>query len=126
MSEKEIKSVTNTKYYEKQQLHKVNQIKDFLINNISTRYTISQLAEEFDISVKSLKECFKEVHDIPIGEYMRNYRISFAQKSLAETDISIADIAHSIGYENQSKFTQTFKKITGMTPIEYRNKKANK
>lgn len=126
LCEKEIKGVTNTKYYEKQQLHKVNEIKDFLINNIATRYTISQLAEEFDISVTSLKECFKEVHGVPIGEYIRNYRISFARKSIAETDTSIADIAYSIGYENQSKFTQTFKKTTGMTPIEYRNKKANK
>ncbi|MFI3249820.1 MAG: AraC family transcriptional regulator [Eubacteriales bacterium] len=116
---------SHARYYEKQQLYKVNQIKEFLLENLSIRYTLPQLSEKFRISQTSLKECFKDTYGVPISQYMREYRISYAEKLLSETAQPIGDIAHEIGYENQSKFTLNFKKTTGMTPLEYRNKRNN-
>ena len=53
---------------------------------------------------------------------MKQYRIKQAMQYLDESDRSIAEIAALVGYENQSKFTQAFKKVTGMLPKDYRKK----
>ena len=53
--------------------------------------------------------------------YLREYRLQTAQKLLTETDASIAEIAHRVGYENPNKFSSAFRQVFGMTPTEYRN-----
>lgn len=116
---------TQNRYYEKQQLYKIHQIKEKITNNLRIRYTLPELATEFQISQTSLKECFKESYGLPISVYMGNFRISYAKKILSETAQPIGEIAQDIGYENHSKFTESFKKATGMTPLAYRNKKNN-
>lgn len=54
--------------------------------------------------------------------YLREYRLQTAQKLLTETDASIAEIAHRVGYENPNKFSSAFRQIFGMTPTEYRKR----
>ena len=54
--------------------------------------------------------------------YLREYRLQTAQKLLAETDASIAEIAHRVGYENPNKFSSAFRQVFGMTPTEYRKR----
>ena len=51
---------------------------------------------------------------------MREYRMKRARELLVHSDQSVAQIAQTVGYENQSKFTQAFKEETGMLPREYR------
>ncbi|MFI3257283.1 MAG: AraC family transcriptional regulator [Spirochaetales bacterium] len=125
LSAGDIMSSTPSHYFLKQQVQKIKKIREFLTCNIDTRYSTKELSQKFDIALTSLKECFKEVYGMPISSYVRKYRISLAQNMLTETPLSIGDISDKIGYENQSKFAQAFKKTTGMTPIEYRNKKNN-
>lgn len=104
----------------------VTQIRDFLVENIKTRYTIDHLSEKFLINKTTLKATFKIVYGQPIASYMKEYRIKHAKEMLARTNCPISDIAVQIGYENQGKFTQTFKDITGMTPKDYRRQVQNK
>ena len=71
---------------------------------------------------RSLKTVFKTLFGQPPAAYMKQYRIKQAMQYLDESDRSIAEIAALVGYENQSKFTQAFKKVTGMLPKDYRKK----
>jgi AraC-like DNA-binding protein len=54
-------------------------------------------------------------------DYIINERIRRAKKRLIETDDSIAKIAERYSFDSPSHFTRTFKKVVGISPLEYRN-----
>ncbi len=96
------------------------QVHDFLVQDICSRHTIEELSRRFSINQTTLKTAFKAVYGQPVASYMKDYRIKKAKELLLHTDSPIAEIASRVGYENQSKFTQAFKEVTGMLPKEYR------
>ena len=102
------------------QVHVIQRIHDELISDLTRRPTIDELSARFHINQTTLKQSFKTVYGLPIAAYMKEYRMKQARKLLAQTDLSIAQIAGQVGYENQSKFTQAFREITGVLPKEYR------
>ena len=102
------------------QVQIVNEIHDFLISDLKVRHTIEELSSRFLINQTTLKTTFKTVFGKPIAAYMKEYRIRRAMELLAKTGNSIAEIAYSVGYANQSKFTQAFKDVTGILPRDYR------
>lgn len=107
-------------YFYKTQVEKIKAIRNLIIANPEHHYTIENLALRFDISVSSLKSCFKGVYDTAIYTYMRNYRMNMAATLLTQSNESIAEIAGKVGYSNSSKFSRAFKAVKGVTPIEYR------
>ncbi len=102
------------------QVQIVNEIQSFLTKNLRDRYTIEDLAVKFHINQTTLKATFKRVFGKPIATYMKEYRIKKGMELLIKTNCSIAEIAECVGYENQSKFTQAFKGVTGVLPSEYK------
>lgn len=100
----------------------VNQIHAFLIENLNVRYSIEELSLKFHINQTTLKTTFKTVFGQPVAAYMKAYRVKQAGVLLAESEKSISQIAAEVGYENQSKFTQAFKSVTGVLPKEYRKR----
>ncbi len=98
----------------------VNEVHDLLIRDLTKRYTIEDLSSKFHINQTTLKTTFKIAFGQSIGGYMREYRIKRAKELLCNSDDSIAEIAYSVGYENQSKFTTAFRDITGLLPRDYR------
>ena len=102
------------------QVQIVNEIQRALTKNLRNRYTIEELAVNFHINQTTLKSTFKRVFGKPIATYMKEYRIKKGMELLMKTNCSIAEIAGCVGYENQSKFTQAFKNVTGVLPSEYR------
>lgn len=102
------------------QVQIVNEIQRSLTKKLRNRYTIEELAVNFHINQTTLKSTFKRVFGKPIATYMKEYRIKKGMELLMKTNCSIAEIAGRVGYENQSKFTQAFKNVTGVLPSEYR------
>lgn len=102
------------------QVQIVNEIQRLLTKNLRDRYTIEDLAVKFHINQTTLKATFKRVFAKPIATYMKEYRIKKGMELLMKTNCSIAEIAECVGYENQSKFTQAFKNVTGVLPSEYK------
>ncbi len=98
----------------------VLQTEYLLTQDLTKRALIPDIAKELDVSPATLKRCFSMAHGKSIGAYLKDERIRQAKIMLASTDRSIDDIAKSVGYENQSKFAQLFKKMTDQTPTEYR------
>ena len=62
----------------------------------------------------------------PSGEYVRRQRIALACRSLAESDMPLADVAIEAGFADQSHFTRTFKRQLGVTPAAYRRQADSK
>lgn len=96
------------------------EISRIISEDLSVHITISQFAQQFDVSEGSLKNIIRSVYGHSYSDHLRLLRIRAAMSALADTDRSIADIAASVGYENQSKFAAAFRKINGISPLEYR------
>lgn len=98
----------------------VKEIHKKLISNLQKRLTIEELSKEFLINTATLKNTFKGIYGQPIGGYMKIYRIKQAAILLRQTQLTIAEIANKVGYENQSKFAAAFRDVMKIAPIEYR------
>jgi AraC family transcriptional regulator len=91
---------------------------------IHDRFTESLTLQEIADSVKAhpvyLGAAFRKHYGCTIGEYIRQLRIEYACREITKPDVSLAHIALSAGFSDQSHFTRSFKLLTGMTPTQYR------
>lgn len=107
-------------YFPRRQVETVKEIREYMTKNIDKHFTLNELSSLFDISLTSLKLCFKGVYGMSIYAYIRSYRIHVAASMIRKTNENITTIAGKVGYNNPSKFTAAFKKIMGMSPSKYR------
>lgn len=112
----------NRPYFYKNHVATVKSMTDYTVKNIDRHFTLEELSEKFKIPLTSMKKCFKGIYGMPVHTYMREYRVHVSADLLRQTNLSIAEIADRVGYSNQSKFTEVFKRILNVSPIEYRNK----
>lgn len=108
--------------YPSEQLELIHQVHDELILHMDQKITIESLAKQYLINPTTLKTQFKEVYGNSIAAHVKEHRMEHAAKLLTTTELSLSDISHSVGYENQSKFTEAFKAAFGILPKEYRKK----
>lgn len=95
-------------------------VADFISNNFETNVSLDMLANKFFISKYYLCRTFKEITGYGINEYIHIHRIRKAKKLLEETDLSIAQIAASLGYESLTYFEKVFKNYMTLSPSRYR------
>lgn len=102
------------------QIQTINEIHDFITDDLKKRYTIDELSARFLINRTTLKATFKKVFGKPIATYMKEFRIKRAEELLLQRDCSVAETARAVGYESQSKFTAAFREVTGYLPKDYK------
>lgn len=108
-------------YFYKNQVEKIKAMHKFLTTNIERHYTQEELSAQFDIPLTPMKNCFKSVYGSPINTYMRVYRMNQAAVLLKnQIDMTVTDIAGTVGYDSPGKFSAAFKMIIGKSPLEYR------
>jgi len=81
------------------------------------------IASKLNISIGYMGKYIKNKTGKTFSEYLEDIRISKAKVILVETDDKIHEIANKVGYHNPNSFTRMFKRITGVTPGEYRLEK---
>jgi LacI family transcriptional regulator len=84
--------------------------------------TVKDLARVVHVSQQMLATRFKDVVGRSPGEGIRRVRMERAKHYLVTTHLTIANIAGLCGYSEQSKFTNFFKRETGVSPSEFRKK----
>lgn len=95
---------------------KIAEIKKYVENNCTHRLTVEQTARKFFLSPDYLAHLFsREVH-VPFHRYLTWCRIVRARNMLAETTLSVAEIAGASGFGSISQFNRAFKAETGRTP----------
>ena len=90
-----------------------------MVPNLSI--TVAECADFCNMSKAHFARIFKRTVGQSPVQFMLGIRIDRAKELLDFTDQSIADIAEASGFSDQNYFTRTFKKMTGMTPTQYRN-----
>lgn len=81
---------------------------------------LEQIVHISCMSARKLQVAFKEYHSCTITEYIQQRRMSQAETLLAKTDLTIKQVAQSVGYTSASRFAELFRKSTGLLPLEYR------
>ncbi|RXZ81291.1 AraC family transcriptional regulator [Paenibacillaceae bacterium] len=84
--------------------------------------SLNLLASEFHLSVSHLSKLFKEQEECNFIDYLMDTRMNKAKQLLQETEEKIRDIAEQVGYTNVNSFVRIFKKMTGLTPTEFRER----
>lgn len=96
------------------------------MNYIEENYTYEikaeTLAKTAQMSVPHFNRIFRQVLRISPMEYVLSLRIEESQRLLSTTEYSVGKIAAQIGFFDQSHFTKRFRKVTGLTPLEYRKR----
>ncbi len=100
----------------------VKKVQNFIENNISDKITINRLSQTFAINRRSLERRFKKATNNTVAEYVQRVKIEAAKKSLETSRENITEVMLDVGYSDTKAFRETFKKITGMTPIGYRKR----
>lgn len=95
---------------------------DYLHANYRKVLDLEELAGYLDISKSYLCTIFKKETKKTITEYLNEVRIKKSKDLLKDSDDTMLDIALSVGYNNQNYYNIVFKKFTGMTPLNFKNK----
>ncbi len=111
------------KYYSRDQISKVKDIRNRLIADTQGRASVEQLAKDAHISVSAFHSIFLQVYGETPYAYLKKYKMDIAAQRLAESDDSVLDIAAELGYSNASKFAAAFRSVYGMLPKDYRRTK---
>lgn len=94
----------------------------FIEENYTEKITVDELADKFGIGRRSFERRFKKATNNTIVEYLQRVKIEAAKKSFENSRKNINEVMFEVGYTDTKAFRTVFKKITGLTPIEYRNK----
>jgi AraC-like DNA-binding protein len=93
---------------------------DYLENHYREPILVETAAEVIGVSKPHFMRLFKQVTGQPFVHYLNHFRIAKAQVLLATTDKSVAEVSQEAGFCDQSYFGLTFRKLTQMTPLQYK------
>jgi AraC-like DNA-binding protein len=84
------------------------------------RVTLDEVAEVVHLSPSRVRHVFRDVSGVGFKEYATRVRLTEAKRLLLATDLSVAEVAHSVGYTNVHQFYTVFHRYCSLLPAEYR------
>ncbi|NHN25947.1 helix-turn-helix domain-containing protein [Flavobacterium jejuense] len=100
----------------------IKQAQDYIDTRIHEKITIDELADLVVLGRRSFERRFKLATNNSVLEYINRVKIEFAKREFENSRKNINEVMYDVGYTDTKAFRTIFKKITGLTPIEYRNK----
>ena len=97
-------------------------VQEYIEANIQERITIDQLADLVSLGRRSFERRFKIATNNSVLHYINRVKIETAKRFFESSRKNINEVMYDVGYTDTKAFRTIFKKITGLTPIEYRNK----
>ena len=100
----------------------IKKAQEFIEKNYQDKITIDELASHVAVSRRNFERRFKKATANTVAEYIQRVKIEAAKMSLESTRENVNDAMYKVGYSDPKAFRVSFKKITGLSPVEYRNK----
>lgn len=108
-----------------QKVHEDEPIKkaqEFIETNFQDKITVDQLASMLALSRRNLERRFKKATANTVTEYIQRVKIEAAKLSLESSRENVNEVMYKVGYQDPKAFRVTFKRITGLSPMQYRNR----
>jgi transcriptional regulator GlxA family with amidase domain len=100
----------------------VRQAQEFIEKNVSEKITVEELATRFAVGKRNFERRFKKATNNTPVEYIQRVKIEAAKKGLETSRKNVNEVMYEVGYSDTKAFRTVFKKITGLSPADYRNK----
>jgi len=100
----------------------IKKAQEFIETNFQNKITVDQIASMIALSRRNLERRFKKATANTVVEYIQRVKIEAAKKNLETGRKNINEVMYEVGYNDTKAFRTTFKRITGLSPIQYRNK----
>ena len=100
----------------------IKNAQNYIEENIGEKITVEELAAINALGKRSLERRFKAATNNTVLEYMHRIKIEYAKRSFENSRKNSNEVMFEIGYTDNKAFRTTFKKVTGLTPVAYRNK----
>jgi len=100
----------------------IREAQEYIEKNYAEKITVDELASRLAISRRNLERRFKKVTYNSIVEYVQRVRIEAAKICLEGDRENVAEAMYKAGYSDVKAFRTVFKRLTGLSPLEYRNK----
>ena len=98
----------------------IDKIHSYIHEHYAENIGRNEIAAEFFLTPEYLAKMYKKKTGNNLKDYINEYRIEQAKQMLRSEDANVSDVAEMVGFDNFSYFSTVFKKITGMTPKEYK------
>jgi transcriptional regulator GlxA family with amidase domain len=100
----------------------IKNAQEFIENNFQDRITVDQLASLLALGRRNMERRFKKATSNTVIEYIQRVKIEAAKKSFESSKKNINEVMYDVGYSDTKSFRNIFKKITGLSPYDYRSK----
>ncbi|TWF41320.1 AraC family transcriptional regulator with amidase-like domain [Chitinophaga polysaccharea] len=100
----------------------VKAAQEFIEQNFQEKITVEQLSSMFAVGRRSLERRFKKATNNTVSEYIQRVKVEVAKKGFESSRKNINEVMWEVGYSDTKAFRTIFKKTTGLSPLEYRNK----
>ncbi|MEX2457210.1 MAG: helix-turn-helix domain-containing protein [Balneolaceae bacterium] len=100
----------------------VKKAQETIEKNYGEKLTVNDLVESLAISRRSLERRFKKATSNTLVEYIQRVKVEVAKRSFETTRKNVNEIMYDVGYSDTKSFRTVFRKVTGLTPFEYRKK----
>lgn len=98
---------------------KIRRAKDIVISRMAEPPSLQELADEIGLSLKKLKEGFKQIYGDSVYSFLFDYKMEFARKLLDSGEYNVNEVGLKVGYSTASHFIASFRKKFGTTPKKY-------
>jgi transcriptional regulator GlxA family with amidase domain len=100
----------------------IKKAQEFIEQNLTEKISIEDLATRFAIGRRHFIRRFKKATNNTPAEYIQRVKIEAAKKHLENTRKNINEVMYDVGYTDVKAFRTVFKKITGLSPIDYKHR----
>jgi transcriptional regulator GlxA family with amidase domain len=100
----------------------VKKAQEFIENNYQERITVDQLTSLLALSRRNLERRFKKATSNTVIEYIQRVKVEAAKKYFEASHKNINEVMYDVGYSDTKAFRTVFKRITGLSPVDYRNR----
>lgn len=113
-------NIVSKKLANNQKLSYINAAVDYIENNYQNQLDLKIIAKILNLSESYLSRIFTQIMCCSLTSYLNLIRIKNSCYLIKTTDLSITEIAFNCGFGSFANFSRTFKKLVGMSPLEYK------
>lgn len=104
---------------DEENVKRIRMAKDIILERMVEPPTLQELSEEIGLSLKKLKEGFKQIYGDSVYSFLFDYKMEMARKMLESNQYNVNEVGLRVGYSTSSHFIAAFKKKYGTTPKKY-------